>query len=1536
MTTIPVNFRENIRWKEKVVKWVNLKPTVEALRNNFDAWEKRNAERINKFVEEKYFKWEESLINKLVEVKPDINFDDIKDEWLNLALLRDNDWAKDFGACIDKIPNDNIKKTFIQKIYNKVKSEIWSSAPYDDFDEKCATDWNTDVLWYFQKIINYLTPKQDLEWWKKIEDIIKDLFVTNEDLNASLPTWEQIPLWIALTDTTIPENTKNCFDTLLSFEIGEVADYFVNDAKKFAEKLEWLFMNTFPAINTIVWESSNYKYDESKLWEEYESKLNKINSNNDLSDEDKEEQIKKLKWKYYLIYLKKQNKSIGSALEQLYKNNFDYSKIDISTLEKYIDKMVDIRMDMILENWMDSALNLDIWGDKYRFSEFYKKLAKPSETTIELRPWINLPVEKKIMGGENLRLKDIDEFWNKAEAYDFLPISFKIKKSDVDVLPLDIEDRIKLLNFLQRFDTDGDNYMITWTDVWMLIYLFFVVNSRTPLSAFDSDKQKELEEFFWKAHSHEQNWVWEDNHEGSTNEQSNTEENTELESFTPEKFKEEIEKMWPWKFENWSEIWLPIWDSDLPGWWYQWMKIKISNIDMAKWTFKWKIYWGELDINLQWKSRDFKMTKKELNDLKNLAKRTTNSDKVWLLPNPDKLSFDSFKDSLNGKLWTTDLSFPIEWVTRNGSKFMRKIINDEWKEEDIEVKYFWASADDKSTYKVEYNPNRRCFTVSSSFNWESKLEDWKTKTERFSYKRDMDWNNFLIFFTQKGLYPQTEEQSKDALIRQDQEFKMVNGGHWKINWFSINNIKHGFKDIFGSLKKGLDAYNKKKDQEFRELAEEPLLKALGAMPFLPQSLKSAIRERKQEIYNERNNAAWQEIEWYLKTYQSDPDFATTFEKIPSFAKDLFWWKSYKLFLLNLKDGNNRDTKNVRKAAALLLANIEKWKSPYRGLSEWENKWYRVKVLLGEWHYRQFLRDKERCLNKIRTAGKDKAQLQDILASGEIDYIINNVRWNPDPEFFWSHEAPWNDDNPDNPSKRLLSLQFADKLESLNKWWFTASSVEEEFNNMKHNDFNLAKKTFEKNIKSTRYKAAWAALKKMFTLACNDDQVLMYKRCFLIYLLSGALDVNCRKDLWKQAYLRWKSLWFPPALLAKNKWHPEQVVALLDHFSEWNSSNKFSNNVKSYFHKSSELQWCPHIEDLITDFDKWWNRNDNADKFCNYLKGEFLITKNFETWDLWMDKVLKDLQWKANDQSNESGDNSLFCNATCINDAWILASPDTVRNRMMTTSEWWFGWETWDERDDRAKFFEKCAKEINAMPVEQEYTNLLMNKFLWWFWLTSTETKNEIYKRISTASHYKKKIEEHWWTYHPSENCKIKIKWESEEKIMEVPLWKITNEDIKKILWYWLEWRAWRQQKHCQQIPEALRKCFDAFQDYFQKAFDKWFLNSPSIKNDIFKVNIEREQHYRLWWWDVYRKIKKKENDPLTVVWEDSISGSDFGKLSDKEKKNLWRPILWRDNYLNDDMNEMEKQFKKNWCNVPTLTWTINEYEDLQHEYSNAA
>jgi hypothetical protein len=54
----------------------------------------------------------------------------------------------------------------------------------------------------------------------------------------------------------------------------------------------------------------------------------------------------------------------------------------------------------------------------------------------------------------------------------------------------------------------------------------------------------------------------------------------------------------------------------------------------------------------------------------------------------------------------------------------------------------------------------------------------------------MDWNNFLIFISQKGLVPQTEAEASNALQRQEQEFKMANGGKWTLNWFSFNNVKN--------------------------------------------------------------------------------------------------------------------------------------------------------------------------------------------------------------------------------------------------------------------------------------------------------------------------------------------------------------------------------------------------------------------------------------------------------------------------------------------------------------------------------------------------------------------------------------------------------------------------------------------------------------------------------------------------------------------------------------------------------------------------
>jgi hypothetical protein len=40
---------------------------------------------------------------------------------------------------------------------------------------------------------------------------------------------------------------------------------------------------------------------------------------------------------------------------------------------------------------------------------------------------------------------------------------------------------------------------------------------------------------------------------------------------------------------------------------------------------------------------------------------------------------------------------------------------------------------------------------------------------------------------------------------------------------------------------------------------------------------------------------------------------------------------------------------------------------------------------------------------------------------------------------------------------------------------------------------------------------------MFLLAKNDEQKTEYQKCFLVYMLSGVLDVNGKKDLRKQTY-----------------------------------------------------------------------------------------------------------------------------------------------------------------------------------------------------------------------------------------------------------------------------------------------------------------------------------------------------------------------------------------------------------------------------------
>lgn len=1515
------NLREEV--PPKIVKWAKLEAINNAILNNFKNGEKLNADLINEFFEQPYFTWEESLINKLTETDNSITFDDIKKEWINLAILEFDDWLLDFKECIDKT-SDAIQKAYIEEIHDRICIKLWwtpgvppslatppTTGLYNDFDTECPLPTppsSLNIVWYFNNVSKYLKNKEGSWWAKKTVNILKNITITNEDINNRLTIWDRLNSTIPLSHPSHNMDTKNSFDILTAFEIGKEADRTINIAKDISNKLEWLFSNAFPAINTIIWENTKFRYDEKKLWPEYKWKLVALENNTTITSTDKEEKINELRREYYLKYLKKKNSKIWKTLQQLYENNFDYSKLESSVLTWYLESITDLRIKSLFSN---NALNesLEInFGNLDEFKDFYKKLADPTISTLHLDWWIDIPIKKEIETWEHPWLKkNINEYSNKESSYDYLPINFEIKKSDIDALPIDMEDKINLLNFLSRFkDWDTEKYKIWWIEAWSLIYLFFVINSHLPITHIDLDKQKDVENLFW------------DTRKSKTNQEDpeeKPEEKTEKEKNNLEEFINKVEKLWSWtKFKDWAEIWLPMGKSELPGGGYQWMKVKISNIDKDKWTFTGKVFGWELKFwsKLEWKSRTFEMNQNTLDEFKKISK---DSNKIRLMPDPTKSDFNSFKEKLNNKLWTWDLSFP-EWVTWDGKNFIHKFTDENNKEKEEKIEYFWVPWNDSISYKIKYNPSNRSFKVSATYNWKDKKNNWKTENVRYSYSRDMDWNNFLIFFTQKWLIPQTEAEYQKAQTKQKEEFKMMNWWKWKLNWFSFNNLKNVFKTIKGNIKKKIDDHNKSQDQKLEDILIGDWWlygKLANILGFIP-SIKQWLWELEQEYYNERDNRSWKKIEYYLKIFQSDPDFWTTFDKIPPFAK-ILWWKSYKDFIVWLFEAKRwLWDDNIQKAAALLLANIEKWWSPYRWLSEHENKGFWVKVLLWEEHYQQFLRDKTACINArnlaetTKNSWLDKKSLNNQLATCEMDYIINNIRWSywKAAYSFWSKEQRWlNRDTSteyiDNPSKRLLSDQFAGKLESAMKWWFTKDSVDAAYRKNKDsiNSFEKAEDEFGK-MWSSRYQKGAAALRTMLDYDSDKSLRNRAEKFFLLYLLLWDLDIYCDAWVKKQVYWWAKPMSFVPWLLVKERNVAENVAILLDDATDWD----FSKNVTQYFHKEylmwnkwTNYKWLKaELDSRLTD--------EKLQQIHKYFSE--LPIKDFSGYKDPQKTILEKFKKALLSEDREETDRSILNNPTNANNG-LLTNVDVISKMLNFNKEWVFVWNDSDDINNKKLFRNDVENTIDLNRAKDpKYVNFVLDKYFSRFWIKSTDDRQNVYKWINTAKHYQNEVNEHWWTY----PCSHQWQMENWTKF-DFPLWTITQNDVDKVLLYALEWKIWAR-LGSSILPEELKNTLEKFQRFFTIAFNERTLYNDTVKKWAFKSwNLWEDDLFLLWWWDAYKRIKNND------IWnnndiDDSTDIDSYNKLKPSQRKEILRRIFKvESNYINSEIERIHEWLARN-------------------------
>ena len=1516
-------------------EWTNTETSNEALANNLES---RLNKSWNSNPDLSYFLWEESVIEKLSAIKPDLDFNDLKWEWIRLKLFINTDKKEktkvetdDSNGNKDKSNinkesltylkqvsykiSPTIQTAVIHEIFEQVKTKIWDQPPYEDFSRRLAILTNNLQIWdYIYVLIRYLESKEKL-WWKKTADILDDIFIANEDINNRLPKELKIPTAVKLSDPTIPNESKEWLDYLLSFEIGKDISSIEKTSEDITNKFKSLFSNTIPAINAFVWENPDYKYDEKKFWKEFEDALAEIENNESLKDRDVEKyhKITSLRWEYYINYLKKENEAVWNMLEQLYNNNFDYRKLDQNTLQTYLNNVVEERLSpkWLQWIWLDNYIKSN-WCDKEEFKRFYLSLINLSDNSINLDPkreWLKIPV-KKILSKWSAWLQDLDEYGkNVNSSRDSLPIEYEIKKSDIEALPINEEDKKNLLNLLSQVKKVNENdnsskqndesYIIQWSDFGKLIHLFFVFNGIEQISSTNPETTKEVENLLseWEKDKAE-------NAEQGTNKKENI-----------ENFKNEIEKLWDWvKFENGVEVRMPIWNSQLPWWWYQRMKVKIYDIDEEKWTFNGKVFGWELKFNskIEWKSKTFNM---DLNTIESFKKISKDSSKIRLLPNPDKTDFNSFQRILNGKTGDAILKFP-GWVTWDKNKFVY-----DYQNKTQEVNCFSTTWDDKSSYKIKYNPHKRTFSVSSLYNWNETWKNWKTEMKRFSYQRDMDWNNFLIFFSQKWLKPQNEEEYKETLEKQDNEFRKVkirNWWWWKLYWFSISNIKNVIKWEVWKIKKQLDDYNKGQESKLEDILVwdwwiyNKLANVLGFIP----SMKEALWNLQQEYYDERDNRNRKQIEKYLKIFQSDPDFGTTFDKVPPFAK-ILWWKSYREFILwEFRKSQNlwEDKKASWKAAALLLANIEKWWSPYRWLSEFENQWLWVKVLLWKDHYNNFLADKEMLTKKrdlaetTKNSWLDKKSLNNQLATCEMDYIINNIRG-----WFWCNEERWiKGEKPteyiDNPAKWLLSDQFANKLESM-KWWFSKASVEESYTKYKSNisSFEKAEDEFNK-MWSSRYQKGAAALRIMLDYTSDASLKRRAQKCFLLYLLCWALDIYCDASLKKQVYSWAKPMSFVPWLLVKERNVAENVATLLDDAT----NGDFSKNVSKYFHKEYLSQGKPvDYAGLKEQINKWLT-TDKMDMIEKYFSE--LPTKDFSSQtNPEKKKILEKFRDSLLKEDREEQDRNLFDQPALVNN-WLLTNVDVISNRLMI-KDWDFDWKDSDDINNKRDFWKEVTKDIDRKIQEKSYlkpeiVNFVLDRYFSRFWIRSSDERQDIYKRINTAYYYKHKVSEYGWIY---DEWTHNYKKDNEEEI-HIPIWVIRKEDVDKVLLYGLEWNIWTRcsQLRGQSLPPELKEALDKFQEFFTAAFDndKETLNSKEVKSWAFKAwDLWENDRFLLWGWDQYKKIKGKDNDSPSDTWDDI---SVWNNLPGPKKREYLRNIFKvEDYYINEDMETIYNTLKRN-------------------------
>lgn len=1401
-----------------------------------------------------------------------LSYEHIKDLWFSYWTTIDNQLHKHFQSILWKDVENIIANKYVEKvrqIFEDQNQSLEIKNLKTNFEQYFQPWKQINNMWIFvNKMERFLAqickPPMSLDEqnFQKLKDLLNLIIVSNDEIFVDMSS-----KWIInneefnklkwdfqkINDKTNSE-IKKLINWLLNLQLVWVWVSLSDEFTQLSDEISKLF-----CTNDLFWyifQKFWFKTLNSKnlktlkiLFAEYKTNvvipwidLSNFSSLDDIKDKTIKNKV--TLWLYiYYIWKQSNENSLKNSLIDLYKLNFDFSKLSLENKNVFIQKSIDIKLEDL--NIQKTLQTLNIDKDEYR------KHLKDFLTICA--DWKNKDWHKVVVWTKQKNLQD--SWWvNTISDLDNLIFDFslfielkkdkdnKIDNTDENIINLKTLYPHLFIDFwwqifhhnmqikVQKLSWDWMWTNFEWFPWFEMVdqkkWKFWLVIYDLPPNNLNRKKKKDWTKDFHILQDNEKNWSYEiakddwlliddknlnlklfndfyanklvdKNYENIHNLMENSTQNKEEKEIKDVKtleadYEPEFNRL-DWdketKLEQWTEIYMRI-----PQFWiYKWfasprIKCVVLNVNKNTKKFKFKIFWVDKKLNwdawyYDWNEIEWDLTQ---DGLAQLIRNANNN--VYRFKNDTSPDFASYITSAKAKSkfkWFDD--FIKYWGDISNKNWTIWKNTQDWFEN---IVYLW-----RKILNDKWKENYQFFQVVFK-NWtiEIKDETWKLMNE-------MNFHSFSIFWSDNKMIPFTKKEYdiEKNIVKDpaDQSNKMRMLSIWAmitwwksiVSWFD-SKLKQKQEFAWAKFANMItDSY------AFSALWKIAWFATFWYMSWIFESMQS----ESSTVFDQN---IWREISRHKD--ELDREWAAHVRSlVTKFERDIFW-------------NNWIYKKNQLKAAWYFLYAIEKWWSMYfRELSKKSEKWLWVEAILWPQHKKKFLIQLEKKIQELKRNPWNDDKLDEVVKA-ELYYIASFAGSPEWQKIFWS--------------------KFSVVLE----WWafdwvYWKDKINEAYNWVsKKNTFNeMLDDVKWATLQLVPWKILWS-IKALSERTEDDFQYYQWCWAMLMPLLSWVayrfFDKSSREYYRKLARSYSFPLWF---FLSDCYTWSYKLAKILDYVSTkiWLQWDDIFSKVTWWKKDYIEVWSMENImkDEFITKFLNWWYTNWKM--VMEYLNLEnvrdidqLINAKNDKS--KWVDDDTKSALKEYTDEKivNSSFD-SWSVDKDLETESWLhywksaLILPTAIiQNLMLNFNTSWFRNPKWKIVADSIS---KKLHSIDKSSMSKELFEFILKKYLSWFW-PNYSSYDEMLHLIS------------WF------NLAFSKDYNQRKMIFEDT---IVNHFILKIP---------------AKLPSELKNVLDEFVEIFAKSYEvvNNVTKEPILKDEKTlweQINSalldDNKKHFKEWWFD---------------------------------------------------------------------------------------